>query len=361
MQNRAAVAQVVATYRQGIMEGVNPCLDREESSLFEIPKTYREVNERWRWLKSYNLKEYIKAKQAKKIEYKERVIVHQNLVEIKQNNQPILGGERGGLKKPMLDYSSKSRRNFIKTLCKLKRHPKLWQDFTFPDDVMEGLSIAEKRDYSNATHLRFRNRIDYIYKESYEMIWKREWQPRKSGALKGQYVPHYHFFIRRKDYEMTWSEYRDLALELATIWVNCTKSLHPSALSVAINEKSYREIRDAKEAAMYAVKYVGKKGEISDFGESIGRSWGRIGKLEMKEAKVIDLSPDEMVRLKRMLRHIVPKKHHMQTKLRNREESTFVIVQGDTVERMIDFIREGQEMEVFEFFDERILEQITSN
>ena len=72
-----------------------------------------------------------------------------------------------------------------------------WQDFTFADDVMAGLSISQRAKYSTKVMKAFKEWPKRGEGIKFIRIWKREWRPRLSGILKGQYIPHFHllYFI----------------------------------------------------------------------------------------------------------------------------------------------------------------------
>jgi hypothetical protein len=170
---------------------------------------------------------------------------------------------------------------------------------------------------------------------SVKIAYKREWVPRKSGNLKGEHVPHFHMFLSvpdmSEDYELF-----NLASDLARTWVGCTKTKEiQKSLSVALYSKSYRIIKSQKQALKYATKYITKPGE-NWAEDSIGRSWGTIGKFDIAKPQEIELTPDEMVHVKRRFRKIAPKKHFIQKALRKKETPTFLIIQENTVNRIIE-------------------------
>jgi hypothetical protein len=227
------------------------------------------------------LRRYIRGKNAFNTEFKEKLRIFPNMIEIRQTNALIRLSSQGpvGKKSIIKEFSKKSRRDFIKFLCKIKDKLHLWQDITFADDVMQIKS--ERKEVSNKALNRFRRRVLEKY-SSIKIVYKREWMPRKSGNLTGEHIPHFHMFISvpavSEDYDIS-----NLPIELARIWVDCTgtKEIEKS-LSVALHSKSYRKINDEKHAIKYATKYVTKPGG-NWTEESIGRSWGTIGKFDIAE------------------------------------------------------------------------------
>lgn len=275
---------------------------------------------------------YISGKNALKTDFKEKLLIYPNMVEIRQTNPLKQLGNKAGDKDIIKEFSKKSRREFIKFLCKIRDRLALWQDITFADDVMQNKS--ERKEVSNNSLNRFRRKVLKKY-PSVKIAYKREWEPRKSGNLKGEHIPHFHMFLSvpdmSEDYELF-----NLASDLARTWVGCTKTkeIHKS-LSVALHPKSYRIIKSQKQALKYATKYITKPGE-NWTDESIGRSWGTIGSFDIAEPQEIEMTPAEMVQIKRRFRKIAPKKHPIQKALRKRETPTFLIVKEKTVNRIIE-------------------------
>ncbi|MGP8153960.1 MAG: hypothetical protein ACLQBQ_07460, partial [Smithella sp.] len=249
------------------------------------------------------LKLYISGKSALKTDLKEKLLIYPNMVEIRQTNPLKQSVNNAGEKGEIIEFSKKSRREFIKFLCKIKDKLNLWQDLTFADDVMQIKS--ERKEASNKALNRFRRIVLDKY-PSIKIVYKREWEARKSGNLKGEYVPHFHMFMSvpnvDEDYELF-----NLASQLANRWVDCTrtKEIH-KALSVALNSNSYRIIKSQKQALKYATKYITKPGE-NWADDSIGRSWGTIGKFDIAKPQEIEMTPAEMVHVRRRLRKIAPK------------------------------------------------------
>lgn len=294
---------------------------------------------------------YLKGKILQKSEYKEKLLIYPNMVEIRQTNPPKQSGNKGsaGKKDIIKEFSKKSRNNFKKFLCKIEDKLNLWQDITFVDDVMQ--IEAERKNVSNKAINRFR-RIVLDKHPSIKIAYKREWVTRKSGNLKGEYVPHFHMFLSvpnlREDQDLF-----NLAIELAKIWVSCTgtKEIEKS-LSVAQNYKSYRIIKSLKQAQKYATKYVTKHGE-NWATESIGRSWGTIGNFNIAKPPEIEMTADEMVQFRRRLRRLAPKKHPIQKALKQKETSTFFIVSKNTVDRIIEHNQKQLEDECREYFKDK--------
>ncbi len=283
---------------------------------------------------------YIHDKNAQKSDCKEKLLIYPNMVEIRQTNSlKQSGNKQAGEKDIIKEFSKKSRREFIKFLCKITDKLILWQDVTFADDVMQ--IKPERKEVSNKTLNRFRRIVLERY-PSVKIAYKREWVSRKSGYLKGEYIPHFHMFISVPDMNED-HELFDLALELAKIWVDCTgtKEIHKS-LMVAQHPDSYRIIKSQKQALKYATKYITKPGE-NWTDESIGRSWGTIGSFDIAKPQEREMTSAEMVYVRRRFRKVAPKNHPIQKALRKKETSTFLIVKENTVNRIIEHTQQQLE------------------
>jgi hypothetical protein len=298
-----------------------------------------------------NLNSYIIRKNSIKTDYKEKILVYPNMVEIRSTN-PLKNPKKKtpiGRKQPIKEFSKKSRRGFIKFISKIKDTFSLWQDLTFADDVM--IEKSKRTEISNQTINRFRRIVLRGYPRI-KILYKREWQARKSGALQGEYMPHYHMFICTSDMPEKTSPL-SLVLDLAVIWVKCTKTKEvQKAENVATNNKSFRAILNQKQALKYASKYISKPTE-GWTEESIGRSWGTIGEFNIAKPEIIEMTPDEMVHIKRRFRNVAPKKHHIQKALRQKETPMFLIVNQNTVKRIIAHTQKTLEEKCVEFFEEK--------
>lgn len=289
-------------------------------------------------------------KSHEKPEFDEKLNIYPNMVEVR----PITTLKRWstprftGKKNIITEFSKKSRREFIKFLCKITDRLNLWLDVSFADDVMQ--DKATRKEVSNEAINRFRRILLDKY-PSLKIVYKREWVPRKSGNLQSEYIPHFHMFISVPDISAE-PELLDLASQLATIWVDCTKTKEVlKALSVALHTKSYRIINNRDHAIKYATKYVTKPTE-NWTNESIGRSWGKIGgKFNIAEPKVREMTPAESAQVKRRFRKLMPKRHPIQKALKHRMAPTFLIIKEKTVDRIIEHAQQQLEDECNDFFD----------
>jgi hypothetical protein len=275
----------------------------------------------------------------------EKLIVSEGVTKIKRDfivsedeGFRLGGGGGGGRKGEVVTFSRKSRRNLMIKLAEMKSPFEFWQDFTFADDIMQGLRIKERAKLSAKVLKAFKL---WLEREGYKIqgVWKREWRPRLSGIIIGQYVPHYHFLYSIEG--ISKEEYFKLALLLARKWVDFTGTNEcEKALRVALHPKSYRLIESRKQANVYVSdrKYISKYGEyISE--ESIGRNWGYIGNPEFAENETFYMNQSEMVLLRRILKKFVRKnKTRFRRMIVKKYSRFFVFIDRSTVHRILEWI-----------------------
>ena len=274
----------------------------------------------------------------------EHVIIHPGITYVRNELKasPIeqfyrpLNNTRGK-RKPIMEFSDKSRRNMMCTMAKMEEPMEFWQDLTFADDVMAGLSINQKAKLSSQ-HMK--ELKQWMEREGLNIqgIWKREWVKRKSGDLKGQYIPHYHMIFSLPNSDL--DKYIKTAIRIAEVWVNITGTNEKEkSLRVALHPNSYRRIESRKQAQKYMSKYL-LKNEKFKADESIGRSWGRIGSPKIGDGDRIDMTETEMVMFKRCLRKMAKKaKGHFKCALNNKYSKFFMFIERSTVVRYIEWLR----------------------
>jgi hypothetical protein len=277
----------------------------------------------------------------------EYLIVSEGVCKIKRDfnvseEEGFFCGGGGGRKGPIFTFSRKSRRNLMIKLAQMKSLFEFWQDFTFADDIMKNLSIKERSKTASNILKAFKL---WLEREGYKFhgVWKREWRPRLSGILKGQYVPHFHFLYSIEG--VSEKEYFRLALLFARKWVDFTRtSQYNEALSVATHHNSYRLIKSRKQANQYVSdrKYVSKYGEyVSE--ESIGRNWGYLDEPEFAENEKFYLHLSEMVLLRRILRKFVKRnKNKFRRLIAEKYKRFFLFVERSTIHRILEWIAQTQ-------------------
>jgi len=245
----------------------------------------------------------------------------------------------GGIKKEIRSFSNASRRNYLKAFGRIPedRLPTLWQDFSFPDDVMQNKTLKQRAVYSTETIHRFRKRFKRKFPDAY-ILWKREWQPRKSGPLTGEWCPHIHALIGFSGDEHGSALAR--TRELAGAWVECTQTKEvDKAMSVALHKESSRKIESVALARRYAVAYTGKQ-DYQLFTESPGRFWGACGTLPQEAGKDIELSFHDEIWLRRIMRRMTSKKKkNFRKHLSKPGTSTFFLIEHNELDRLLAWIR----------------------
>ena len=208
------------------------------------------------------------------------------------------------------NVSRKSSNNLKKFLARILNLG-LWIDFTFPDDVMEGMTLAERRDFANKCLKKLKR---FIQSLGLQEIWKKEFTTRKSGKLKGLYVPHYHIALAglSRKQEKIWQM---ICIQILYKWVDIIGSNDDNAVVVACHRKSFRQIQSSRQAISYIGKYFSKTNEVEDeSGEviSIGRAWGyaKILKDQLPDPHHLFLNKEQSMRFRRFARKYKKLKPH---------------------------------------------------
>ena len=229
-------------------------------------------------------------------------------VEIRTQNKRIVPGKSSCIKRGKItEFSNKSANNYRKMVGRIPRgqHPTLWQDFTFCDLAMMGKVQKERAQLNTAVMHAFRKKV----KRKYPLLWlvyRKEWEPRKSGALIGEELPHNHCLVGGiEEYGHPFT----VAAELALMWVDCThivdKETYREALAVALHPKSYRFIENLTAALRYVTKYTGKLSDVHL--EDAGRAWGRIGEVPQAEPIIEQMTDSEDMWFRRLVRRSLRK------------------------------------------------------
>ena len=178
-----------------------------------------------------------------------------------------MAGEKGGRRSEIVGFSHSSRLRLMRTIAKLDRTRKpLFITLTYPDEAfqyrLDGSMLKE-------THLKlFWQRLEYRY-PGVSVIWRLEYETRKSGRFTGELFPHFHL--------LTWGlhdeDIEDLRLEIAEMWYQVCGKLSQDHLRAGIRVE---RIKSIKGVFWYAAKYLAKEVEESQL--KVGRWWGVKGK-----------------------------------------------------------------------------------
>lgn len=252
-----------------------------------------------------------------------------------------------GIKKKITRFSKRSRLNLIKHLAMMSARPEILYELTYSDDVMEGLSIEEKAKKSSE-HIRMLKQWADRLGIKIQGYWKREWKRRKSGKLKGEWIPHFHFmqFIGGINYR----SHELIFYRTGEKWIEITGTkgeYREKAIRVMYHEKSHRQIGSQKSMRRYFQKsYFSKDDELPETEDGIGRSWGKVGDPVQSDPEEIEVNADEVVAIKRMIRKLckgVNKKvkYGLNYCLKNVNTKFFVLMEEVTMFRMLEMIRSG--------------------
>ena len=174
---------------------------------------------------------------------------------------------RGGHRSEITGFSHASRLRLMRTIAKLDRTRKpLFITLTYPDEAytyrLDGSTLKE-------THLKlFWQRLEYRY-PGVSVIWRMEYETRKSGKFFGELFPHFHL--------LTWGlhveDIEDLRKEIADMWHQVSGKLSEDHLRAGTRVERIKSIRGV---FWYAAKYLAK--EVVESELKVGRWWGVKGK-----------------------------------------------------------------------------------
>lgn len=178
----------------------------------------------------------------------------------------------------------------------------LWIDQTLADDVVRDLSEEDRCKAMTLIRKRYNERIRRLTKKGKikgRNMWTKEIQDRKSGELKGQLVPHLHNLLQFPEGISETEMYNEFVFRQQE-WVKSTGTKDPAAIKVALHEKSWRFIKNKKQAIVYVSKYTTKEGEK---GHELltGRCWGICRSWKIQKSQVMRLTHKEHNIFRRVL------------------------------------------------------------
>jgi len=201
--------------------------------------------------------------------------------------------EFGGKRGVVSGFSSASRRRMMRKIAKMERANKpLWFDLTYPDefykDRYNGKRLKEE-------HLKkFFQRLEYLFPEV-GLIWKLEYQSRKSGLHVGKFFPHFHMLV----WGLNGKDVFYLRKKVAFIWWDICGKLSDDHLEAGT---SVERIRSTRGVFWYASKYMTKTvedmREFDQDAQAVGRWWGVKGSenLPFSLCKVLTSLEDEQLK-----------------------------------------------------------------
>jgi len=278
--------------------------------------------------------EYKKTIIPLKRSWNDEIIIYKNYTKIKACRQGFSGG---GDRSVIKGFSSNSRRRMIQLMASLEDYPNFWLDFTYPDEVVKDLTKDERGLKSARDMKELQRFLDRKYKTML-YVWKKEYVKRKSGALIGQYVPHFHVLLKHESVNQNNYNIHCIRIQLEWLRIIGANKIE-KACKVATNAKSYRWLKNKKMAQIYVSKYVAKTER--NIGFKTGRIWGHSSDLKIIEGIKIKLTDWEAMKVRRTLRGFLGKnkrKKILFNLLQQNTKSAWLLIKDETVKRILNLI-----------------------
>lgn len=196
----------------------------------------------------------------------------------------------GGARKPIKEFTKKSRNNMMRTLAKVRgANAGLFIHLTYPDEALPDVKkLRRDRDV-------FFKRMRREYPAA-AGVWRVEFEDRKSGQFVGRVVPHIHVLLfQAKGYNLV-----RMIMWVALAWFQVVGSGLLKHLKAGTRVE---RINSRRHAMYYASKYVAKSSEheipIEEYGLP-GRFWGVFGELDRAIVLTVKLTQQEYIKFKRL-------------------------------------------------------------
>lgn len=282
---------------------------------------------------------HIKSEKQKGLQKREQILTlevaeHYSRFGLPHCADPGGGGFRGKVR----EFSRAARRRLILDFGKLKTYPSCWLTLTFADDCMAEKTVSERSRYSSLCLKRWSEWLEYHYQGVWA-VWRKEWEVRKSGKLKGELCPHYHVMI---EYGFDAEKSLMAMRRCLKRWVRQTGTKEEVAMKVAMRPES-RAILNGKEMAQrYVSKYMSKTTlaifEGMEEEETLGRYWGRIGNPPYGPVWVLRLDRHESIWLRRLMNRLCRGKRAQMMKKKLRQGVGWVFASRKTVSNLLAWI-----------------------
>ncbi len=265
---------------------------------------------------------------------KRGVIIYEGYAECKSIKQ--LGAGKVPARGKIVSFSKKSRIRVMKFMASIKDSFQVFQTFTFPDDVMEGKTVAERSAYCQKVKSRFLKRIKRRYPD-FKAVIRKEWKPRQSGVIKGELCPHLHMIYLCL--ALGHVPYKTFCREIGLLWIESLHTVEKEKAKAAnLNDDCFKWLETQLMARQYVSKYVAKVDD-SEGDQYQGRTWYLVGKFNIPAPEWQALSDQDNIRLRRLLRgYMKPRNHHVAKSLRRQDSNTFMFIQRKTVHRMLEWV-----------------------
>lgn len=283
---------------------------------------------------------HIKAERDKRIQEREQILTLEVAEHYSRFGMPHCGDPGGGgYRGKVREFSRAARRRLILDFGKLKEYPPAWVTLTFADDCMDGKTVTERGAFAWGRLKRFIEWIEYHFPGCWG-LWRKEWEVRKSGKLKGELCPHYHVML---EVGKVGADLDKALIWILKRWVRQTGTQDENARTVAMRKESRAILDGVKMAQRYVAKYMSKTTlaifDELDEEESLGRYWGRIGSPPYGAVCVVKLSRYESVWLRRLLHRMCQGKRAKSIGRKLRKGVGWVFARKTTVAELLAWIR----------------------
>jgi hypothetical protein len=190
-------------------------------------------------------------------------------------------------------------------VAETEQEPAFWVTLTFADEQIDNCDPEALLAMSSRTMEKFRKRVKRRWPWM-GIVWRREWEVRKSGRWKGELIPHIHAMVYLKA-DTPGSSFYGFSRALRVQWV---KSLPKQddvaikkAMKVALHDRSWARLNNVEHALKYVSKYMAKADpRVIEGDYSLGRMWGVWGKRpEMAQGVLIRVPMDKVEQVGRAL------------------------------------------------------------
>jgi hypothetical protein len=240
--------------------------------------------------------------------------------------ETIRGQVGGGRKRPVRGHSSKSRRemlNFMNSINtdRLATLP-LLITLTYPD-----MFPTDKATWTEHFNCRFRKRLERKFPGA-AVIWRKEFERRKSGENAGKFPPHFHLLL------FVEAESSQLYEWLSRAWYDSCGRICDEHLLSGTRVEAVRSWEGAKR---YLAKRQDEVEQLEESVHSTGRSWGKWNADALPiEERHHRLSYDQGVKLWRVFHKLTG----VRPPVRHRTSMSMACyVKYSTTQELLDWVR----------------------
>jgi hypothetical protein len=292
-----------------------------------------------------------------------KFVVYPGMTEIKRPISGLRGGrhESNAKRGKITRFSRKSRIAMKKFQCKIATPWDFRFEHTYADDVLEDRTM-EERALKCSHDIDLQKKFIERHYPDMRILYKKEYERRKSGTLQGEYGPHVHCVAQHKGWLPNDERYLLAYRDIAEHWIKITgtKRDKEKAMAVIFNKKSYGYLGGEGYDAYMSKwsSYISKETSeiVGEEGSSIGRVWGHIGEIELSTGQEIDITDRQILLAQRTLRRYlrstqkrtkklsdgtrirVKPKYPYEKRLRDKYFQGFVIIKDETVHRILQSI-----------------------